>query len=43
MIGKNSKKLPEKEEFLSHLKMEDVTDTDCAHAKRACKDFEIKI
>ena len=35
--------LPEKEEFLSHLKMEDVTDTDCAHTKRACKDFEIKI
>ena len=34
--------LPEKEEFYSHLNMEDITDTDYAHAKRVSKDFEIK-
>ena len=22
--------------------MEDITDADCAHTKRVCKDFEIK-
>ena len=33
---------PEKEDFYSHLNMEDITDTDCAHAKRVCKDFENK-
>ena len=30
------------EEFYSHLNMEDITDADYAHAKRVCKDFEIK-
>ena len=34
--------LPEKEDFYSHLNVEDITDADYAHAKRVCKDFEIK-
>ena len=34
--------LPETEGFYSHLNMEDITDADNAHAKRVCKDFEIK-
>ena len=34
--------LPEKEDFYSHLNMEDITDADYAHAKRVCKDSEIK-
>ena len=34
--------LPEKEDFLSHLNMEDITDPDYMHAKWLCKDFEIK-
>ena len=34
--------LPEKEDFYSHLNMEDITDADYAQAKRVCKDFEIK-
>ena len=34
--------LPEKEDFYSHLNMEDITDADYVHAKRFCKDFEIK-
>ena len=34
--------LPEKEEFYSNLNMEDITDVDYMHAKRICKDFEIK-
>ena len=34
--------LPEKEDFYSHLDMEDITDADYAHSKRFCKDFEIK-
>ena len=41
--GKFSKKsLPEKEDFYSHLNMEDITDADYTHAERVCKDFEIK-
>ena len=39
----NETSLPEKENFYSHLNMEDMTDADYAHAKRDCKDFEIKI
>ena len=35
----NEKLLPEKEDFYSHLNMEDVTDVDYAHAKRVSKDF----
>ena len=38
----NETLLPEKEDFYSHLNMEDITDADYAHAKRVCKDFEIK-
>ena len=38
----NKTSLPEKKGFYSHLNMEDVTDGDYAHAKRVCKDFEIK-
>ena len=34
--------LPEKDNFHSHLVMEDITDADYAHAKRVCEDFEIK-
>ena len=34
--------LPEKEDFYSHLNMEDITEADYAHAKRVCKDFKIK-
>ena len=32
----------EKEDFYSHLNMEDITDADYAHTKRVYKDFEIK-
>ena len=44
MIGEkfSEKLLPEKEDFYSHLDMEDITDADSAHAKKVCKDFEIK-
>ena len=38
----NETSLPEKEDFYSHLNMEDITDADYAHAKRVRKDFEIK-
>ena len=38
----NKTSLPEKEDFYSHLNMEDITDVDYAHVKRVCKDFEIK-
>ena len=38
----NEVSLPEKEYFYSHLNMEDITDADYGHAKRVCKDFEIK-
>ena len=34
--------LEKKKEFYSHLNMEDITDAEYTHAKRACKDFEIK-
>ena len=37
----NETSLPEKEDFYSHLTMEDITDVDYAHANRVCKDFEI--
>ena len=36
----NETSLAEKEYFYSHLNMEDITDADCAHTKRVCKDFE---
>ena len=38
----NETSLPEKEDFYSHSNMEGFTDTDYAHAKRVCKDFEKK-
>ena len=38
----NETTLPEKEEFYSNLNMEDITDADYIHAKRVCKDIEIK-
>ena len=38
----NETSLPEKGDFHSHLNMEDITDADCAHTKKVCKDFKIK-
>ena len=38
----NETSLAEKEGFHSHLNMKDITDADYAHAKRVCKDLEIK-
>ena len=38
----NGISLIEKEDFYSHLNMEDITDVDYTHAKRVCKDSEIK-
>ena len=38
----NGTSLSEKEKFYSNLNMEDITDADYMHAKRLCKDFEIK-
>ena len=32
-----------KKNFISNLNLEDITDADYMHAKRVCKDFEIKI
>ena len=34
--------LPEKDDFYSYLNIEDITDTDYAHAKRVSKGFQIK-
>ena len=42
-MGKfNETTLTEKEEFYSNMNMEDMTNTDYMHAKRVCKDLEIK-
>ena len=38
----NETSLLDKKDFYSHLNMEDISDTDYVHAKRVCKDFEIK-
>ena len=38
----NETSLPEKEDFYSHVNMEDITDADYAYAKRVCKNFEIE-
>ena len=38
----NGTLLPEKEDFYSHVNMEDIADADYTHAKGVCKDFEIK-
>ena len=39
----NETSLPEKEDFYSHLNIEDITDADYTHTKRVCKDFKTKI
>ena len=31
-----------KKDFYRHLDMEDISDADYAHAKKICKDFEMK-
>ena len=36
----NETSLPHKEDFYSHLNMEDITDADFVHAKRVCRNFE---
>ena len=33
--------MPEKEDFYSHLNMEDITDANYAYAKLICQDSEI--
>ena len=38
----NETTLPEKEEFYSNMNIEEITDADYIHGKRAYKDFEIK-
>ena len=38
----NETSLPEKENFYSHLNMDNITDVSYVHAKRICKDFETK-
>ena len=38
----NETSFPEKEDFYSHLNVEDISDADYAHTKRVCKDFKIK-
>ena len=38
----NETTLPEKEDFYSNLNMEYNADADYMHAKKVCKDFEIK-
>ena len=38
----NETTLPEKEEFYSNLNMEHITDADYMHAKKVCRDCEIK-
>ena len=38
----NEISLLEKEDFYSHLNMEDITDGDYVHPKTVCKEFEIK-
>ena len=35
--------LPKKEDFYNKVNMEDTTVSDYNHAKRVCKDFEIKV
>ena len=38
----NETTLPEKGEFYTNLNVENITDADCMHGKRVCKDTEIK-
>ena len=39
----NETSLIEKEDFYSHLNVEDIPGADYAREKRVCKDFEMKI
>ena len=42
-MGKiNETSLPEKQDFYSHLNMEDITDADYVQTKRVCKNFQLK-
>ena len=38
----NEISLTKKEDFYSHLNIEEITDADYTHTKRICKKFEIK-
>ena len=38
----NETSVSKKEDFYSHLNMEDITDADYTRAKRVCKEFKIK-
>ena len=38
----NDTLLPDREDFYSHLNKKDITDANYRHAKRVCKNFEIK-
>ena len=38
----NETSLLQKEDSYSHLNTYDITNADCTHGKRVCKDFEIK-
>ena len=38
----NETSLPEKENFYSHLNIDNITNVSYVHAKRICKDFETK-
>ena len=38
----NETTLPEKEELSNNLNMEDITEANYMHAKKVCKDFELK-
>ena len=40
--GKSNEKSLPKKDFHSNLNIENITDLDYNHAKRVCKDFEIK-
>ena len=42
MDEENKTSLTEKEDFYSDSNMENITDVDYVHAKRICKDFEIR-
>ena len=43
MIGKkiNETSLPEKEDFYSHLYIEDIATADYVYTEKVCKNFEI--
>ena len=38
----NETSLPEKKDFYSHLNMEHTSAVDYTHAKKACRNFEIR-